>query len=174
MIHNNFVYLGHCPTRVRRHFRFEAKWSETEAKFFSLRCKKSAFFACFASMRNVEIWSEMKMERSQNKMKKKRKTAISFAPKWNEAKRKWKTAILFASKRNEAKRKRKTAIIFALKQNGSEIFFASMRKNEMKRKQNKKEATTSKRKRIKWNSGTISKESKKNIKAGLLLFHVYT
>jgi hypothetical protein len=47
------------------------------------------------------------------------------------------------------KRKQKPAIIFTSKQNGSEIFFASMRKNEMKRKQNKKEATTSKRKRIK-------------------------
>jgi hypothetical protein len=89
------------------------------------------------------------MERSENKTKKKRKTAIIFAPKRNEAKRKRKTAILFASKRNEAKRKRKTAIIFASKQNGSEIFFASMRKNEMKRKQNEKEAKTSKRKRIK-------------------------
>jgi hypothetical protein len=49
-----------------------------------------------------------------------------------------------------------------------------MQKHEMKRKQNEKEAKTSKRKRIEWNSGTICKESKKNIKAGLLLFHVYT
>ncbi len=54
------------------------------------------------------------------------------------------------------------------------FFFASMRKNEMKRKQNEKEVTTSKRKRKKLNSGTICKESKKNIKAGLLLFHFYT
>jgi hypothetical protein len=75
-------------------------------------------------------------KRKQNE--KKQKTAIIFASKRNEAKRKQKTAILFASKRNEAKRKRKTAIIFALKRNGSKIFFALMRKNEMKRKQNKK------------------------------------
>jgi hypothetical protein len=45
--------------------------------------------------------------------------------------------------------KRKTAIIFTLKRNGSKIFFASMRKNEMKQKQNEKEAKTSKQKRIK-------------------------
>ncbi len=93
--------------RVRRHFRFEAKWSETEAKFVSLRCEKSAFFAYFPSMRNVKIGSETKMERSENKTKKKRKTAIIFASKRNEAKQKRKTAIIFALKRNEAKQKRK-------------------------------------------------------------------
>ncbi len=49
----------------------------------------------------------------------------------------------------------KTAIIFALKRTGREIFFVSMRNNEMKQKQNKKEVKNSKRKRIKWNSGTI-------------------
>jgi hypothetical protein len=43
----------------------------------------------------------------------------------------------------------------------------------MKRK-NEKEAKTSKRKRIKWNSKTISKETKKNIKVGLSVFQVYT
>jgi hypothetical protein len=47
----------------------------------------------------------MKMERSENKTKKKQKTAI-----------------IFASKRNEVKWKQKNAIIFAL------TFFASMRK----------------------------------------------
>jgi hypothetical protein len=76
------------------------------------------------------------MERSENKTKKKRKIAIISAPKRNEAKLKRKTAILFASKQNEAKRKRKTTIIFASNQNGSEIFFALMQKNEIKRKQN--------------------------------------
>jgi hypothetical protein len=89
------------------------------------------------------------MERSENKTKKKQKTAIIFIPKRNEAKRKRKTAILFTSKQNEAKRKRKTAIIFASKQNGSKILFALMRKNKIKRKQNEKEAKTSKRQRIK-------------------------
>ncbi len=127
---------------------FASKRNEGKRKrnFFRFDAKKNAFFACFASMRNVEIWSGTKMERKENKTKKKRKTAIIFSSKRNEAKRKRKTAILFASKRNEAKRKRKTAIIFALKRNGSEIFFALMRKNEMKRKQNGKEAKTSKRK----------------------------
>ncbi len=33
---------------------------------------------------------------------------------------------------------------------------------------------TSKRKRIKWNSGTICKETQKNINAGLLVFQVYS
>ncbi len=125
---------------------FASKRNEAKRKrnFFRFDAKKSAFFACFASMWNVEIWSETKMERSENKTKKKRKTAI-----------------LFASKRNEAKRKQKTAIIFASKQNGSEIVFRF-------------DAKTSKRKRIKWNTGTICKESKKNIKAGLFFFHFYT
>jgi hypothetical protein len=51
----------------------------------------------------------MKMERSENKTKKKRKTAI-----------------IFALKRNEVKWERKTAIIFTLKRTGREIFFVSM------------------------------------------------
>ncbi len=62
-------------------------------------------------MRNVDIWSETKMERSENKTKKKRKTAIIFASKRNEAERKQKTDIIFSSKWNEAKQKRKNAII---------------------------------------------------------------
>ncbi len=114
------------------------------------------------------------MEQSENKTKKKRKTAIIFASKRNEAKRKRKTAILFASKQIETKRKRKTAIIFASKRNGSEIISLLCEKFEMKQKQNEKEAKASKRKRIKWNSETICKESKKNIKVGLLLFNVHT
>jgi hypothetical protein len=44
----------------------------------------------------------------------------------------------------------------------------------MKRKRNEKEAKTSKQKRIKWNTGKICKETKKNIKVGLLVFQVYT
>jgi putative SOS response-associated peptidase YedK len=80
----------------------------------------------------------MKMEQSENKTKKKQKTAIIFASKRSEAKWKRKTAILFASKQNEAKRKRKTAIIFASKRNGSQIFFASMWKNEISKNKMKK------------------------------------
>jgi hypothetical protein len=38
--------------RVRHHFRFEAK---RKRNFFRFGAKKSAFFACFASMRNIEI-----------------------------------------------------------------------------------------------------------------------
>ncbi len=91
--------------------------------------RKKCLFACFALMRNIEIWSEMKMEQSKNKPKKKQKTAIIFASKRNEAKQKRKTSIIFASKWTEAKRKWKTALIFASKQNGSEIFSLRCEKN---------------------------------------------
>jgi hypothetical protein len=130
------------------------------------------------------------MERNENKTKKKRKTAIIFASKRNEAKRKQKTAIIFASKRNEAKRKQKTAIIFASKRNEAKpklnffrfdakkvffVFFCIWSETKTKWSENKmKKAKTSKRKMIKWNSGTICKETKKNINAGLFVFQVYT
>ncbi len=142
--------------RVRRHFRFEAKWNKTEAKFFA-SMRKKCFFACVASMRNIEIWNETKMERSENKTKKKRKTAIIFASKRNEAKRKRKTAIIFALKWNKAIWKQKTAIIFASKRNeakrkrnffrfdAKKVSFCLLshlkrNENEMKQKQNEKEA----------------------------------
>jgi hypothetical protein len=53
---------------------FASKRNEAKRKrnFFRFHAKKSAFFACFASMRNVEIWSETKMKWIENKMKKKR------------------------------------------------------------------------------------------------------
>ncbi len=147
-------------SRVRRHFRFETKCCETEAKFFSLRCEKSAFFACFLSMQNVEIWSKTKMEQSENKMKKKRKTAIIFASTRNEAKQKRKTAIIFASKRNEAKRKQKTAIFFASKRNEAKceksvlvLVFASEAKrkwNEAKTKWKRSENFTEKKNKVKF------------------------
>jgi hypothetical protein len=85
------------------------------SEIFSLRCGKSAFYAYFASMRNVEISSETKMERSENQTKKKQKLAIIFTSKRNKAKRKRKTPIIFDLKRNKAKQKRKDAIIFASK-----------------------------------------------------------
>jgi hypothetical protein len=123
---------------VRRHFRFEAKLSETEAKFFSLWCEKSAFFTCFASMRNVEICSKTKMgtKRKQNEKEAKNWHYFRFKAKWSETEAK--NCNPFASKRNEAKRKEKTAIIFALKRNGSEIFFASMRKMKWSENKTKK------------------------------------
>jgi hypothetical protein len=86
----------------------------------------------------------MKMERSENKTKKKQKIAIIFASKRNNAKGKRKTPITFASRRNEAKQKRKKAIIFASKRNERKIvslrceksvFFACFRiKSETKMK----------------------------------------
>jgi hypothetical protein len=102
---------------------FALKRNEAKRKrnFYRFEAKKSVFFAYFASMRNVEIWSETKMERSENKTKKKQKIFI-FTSKRNKAKRKRKTPIIFASKRNEAKQKRKNAIIFASKRNGGKIF----------------------------------------------------
>jgi hypothetical protein len=92
---------------VRRHFRFEAKRSETEAKFFSLRCEKKGFFRLFridAKRRNLKR-NENGTKRKQNEKKAKNCHNFRFSA-------------------NEAKRKQKTAIIFASKQNGSEIFFA--------------------------------------------------
>jgi hypothetical protein len=119
--------------------------------FFSRRCEESAILAYFASMRNVEIWSETKMEWSKNKTKKKQKIAIIFVSKQNKAKGKQKTPITFALKRNEAKQKRKNAIIFTSKRNGSKIFLLRCEKsvfslfshlkrneNEIKRKQSEK------------------------------------
>jgi hypothetical protein len=43
-INTQSLWLG---IRVRRHFRFEAKWSETEAKFFRFDAKKVCFFCLF-------------------------------------------------------------------------------------------------------------------------------
>jgi hypothetical protein len=104
---------------------FASKRNEAKRKrnFFRFDAKKSDFFACFASMRNIEIWSETKMKR-----------------------------------------------------NGSEIIFASIQKvyeNEMKRKK-RKWSKNFKAKRIKLNSGTICKETKKNIKVCPSVCQVYT
>ncbi len=46
-----------------------------------------AFFPCFASMRNIEIWSETKIKRSKNETKK-AKTAVIFTSEQTEAKQK--------------------------------------------------------------------------------------
>jgi hypothetical protein len=70
------------------------------------------------------------MEWSENKTKKKQKTAIIFASKRNEAERKRKTDIIFSSKWNEAKQKRKNAIIFEAKFfrfDAKKCFFACFR-----------------------------------------------
>jgi hypothetical protein len=74
------------------------------------------------------------MERSENKTKKKQ----------IEAKWKQKTAILFAAKRNGSEKLPSCSLRSEMEAN----FFRSMQKNEMKQKQNEKEAKTSKRKRI--------------------------
>jgi hypothetical protein len=66
------------PIRVLCHFRFKAKWSETEAKYFCL-------FRIDAKRRNL------KRKENETKQKGNEKEA--------------KTAVIFASKRNEAKRK---------------------------------------------------------------------
>jgi hypothetical protein len=132
--------------RVRRHFRFEAKWSETEAKFFSLRCEKKWFSRLF------------RIDAKRRNLKRNEK----------EAKR----------KRNEKEAKLPSfSLRSKMKRNGSEIFFASMQRKCMKIKWSEKKtkkAKTSKRKRIKWNSRTICKETKKNIKVCLSVFQVYT
>jgi hypothetical protein len=132
-------------TRVRRHFRFEAKWSETEAKFFSLRCEKKGFFCLFridAKHRNLK-WNENRTKRKQNE--KKQKTAIIFASKRNEAKRKQKTAILFASKQKKQNGSEKLPS-FSLRSEMEANFFRFKAKKLNEAKQNEKEAKTSKRK----------------------------
>ncbi len=66
-------------SRVRHHFHFEAKWSETEAKFFSLWCEKTCFFRLFrisAKLGNLK-WNEN--ETKQNKTKKAKRKQIFFA-----------------------------------------------------------------------------------------------
>ncbi len=84
------------PLRVRRHFRFEAKWSETEAKFFSLRCEKKWFFRLFridAKHRNLK--------RNENETKRKRNEKEAKLPSFSlrsEMKRN-RSEIIFASMR---------------------------------------------------------------------------
>ncbi len=106
-------------------------------------------------MRKVEIWSEMKIKRSERRRKRSENCHhFRFEAKWSET---------------EAK-------FFSF--DARKVFFACFRikrnENEKKRKRHEKEAKTSKQKRIKWNSGKICKETKKSIKVGLLVFQVYT
>jgi hypothetical protein len=63
---------------VRRHFRFEAKRSETEAKFFRLFCID-------AKRRNLK---RNENETKQTRNEKEAKTAVIFSLKRNEAKQK--------------------------------------------------------------------------------------
>ncbi len=108
---------GYCPflIRVHRHFCFQAK---------------IAFFACFPSVRNIEVWIKTKMKRSKNKTKrsknwhhfrlgskmKRRGSKIVFASmrkkcfftseakrKWNEAKTKMKKKRKLPSKKDKVK-----------------------------------------------------------------------
>ena len=59
-------------TRVRRHFRFEAKRSETEAKSFSLRSEKKSFFSlCSHVSETLESEAKMKAKRTLISEKKK-------------------------------------------------------------------------------------------------------
>jgi hypothetical protein len=116
--------------------------------------KKGAFFACFASMRNVEIWSETKIERSETKQKRSKKLPL-FSLR-SEMKRNGSEILPSFSLRSEIKRNGSEKLpSFSLwsemKQNGCEIFFALMRillvfgsetkmkwtENKTKKKQNK-------------------------------------
>ncbi len=89
---------------------FALKRNEAKRKrnFFRFDAKKSDFFACFTSMRNIEIWSETKMKQSENKTKKEAKLP-SFSLR-SKMKRNG-SEIIFASMRkkvyeNEIKRKK--------------------------------------------------------------------
>ncbi len=58
-------------------FRFEAKWSETEEKKFSLRCEKSAYLLVFASEAKWK-WNEAKTKRKRSKNCKAKKGKVKF------------------------------------------------------------------------------------------------
>jgi hypothetical protein len=85
------------------------------------------------------------MEWSENKTKKKQKTAIIFALKRNGSEKLPSFSLLSKIKRNESEK----LPSFLLRSKMEANFFALMRKNEIKRKQNEQEAKTSKRKSIK-------------------------
>jgi hypothetical protein len=144
-----------------------------EAKFFSLRCEKKFFFRLFrinAKRRNLKR-NKNGTKRKQNEKEAKNCHHFHFEAKWSQTEAKNCHHFRFEAKWSETEAK--NCHHFTSKAKWKQNFFALMRKNEMKQKQTEKEAKTSKR-RIEWNSGTICKESKINIKAGLLLFHVYT
>ncbi len=66
---------------------FASKRNEAKRKrnFFRFDAKICDFFACFALMRNIEIWSETKMKQSENETKKKRNCRyFCFKAKWSE------------------------------------------------------------------------------------------
>jgi hypothetical protein len=91
---------------------FASKRNEAKRKrnFFRFDAKKSDFFACFASMRNVEIWSETKMKQSENETKKKRNCRnFRFEAKWSETEPKFFSLWCEKSvwKWNEAKKTKK-------------------------------------------------------------------
>jgi hypothetical protein len=88
---NCFLHLDHSAllSRVRRHFCFEAKWSETERNLFRFNVKK-----CFFCLFRIDT-NRRNLKRNKNKTKRKQ----------NE--KEAKTALIFfASKRSEEKRKR--------------------------------------------------------------------
>ncbi len=119
-------------SRVRRHFRFEAKWSETEAKFFSLRCEKKFFFRLFridAKRRNLKR-NKNGTKRKQNEKEAKNCHHFCFEAKWSQTEAKNCHHFRF-----EAKRKRKTAIISLRSE--IETKFISLWREKMKWSKNK-------------------------------------
>ncbi len=58
--------------------------------FFRFDTKKRDLFACFALMRNIEIWSETKMKQCENETKNKRNCRhFRFEAKWSETEAKF-------------------------------------------------------------------------------------
>jgi hypothetical protein len=71
-------------------FASERNEAKRKRNFFRFDAKKSDFFACFASMRNVETWIETKMKQSENETKKKRNCRnFRFEAKWSETEAKF-------------------------------------------------------------------------------------
>jgi hypothetical protein len=115
-----------------------------EAKFFLLRCEKSAFFAYFASMqkrRNLKR-NENGTKRIQNE--KEAKNAIFFASKRNKAKEKGSEKLPSFSLRSEMKQNRSEKMpSFSLRSemeakffrfDAKKVFFSLVFASEAKRK----------------------------------------
>ncbi len=137
--------------------------------------RKKCFFRLFridAKRRNLKR-NENGTKRKQNEKEAKNCHNFCSEVKWSEMKRngseKLSSFSLLSEKRNGSKKL--PSFSLQSKMEAKFFFFDAKKWNEAKTK--RKRSDNFKAKRIKWNSGTISKESKKNIKAGLLLFHLY-
>jgi hypothetical protein len=123
-------------------FCFKAKWSKTEAKFFSLLCEKSVFSLVFASEAKRK-WNEAKTKRKRSKNFKAKKDKVKRDNLYrNEEKYQggsFSFSSLYLVKRKEAKKR----LFFSLWSEKSKKMFISFhlkakQKIGSKTKRNKK------------------------------------